>query len=207
MKIRVLSATRQIIDGFEINMNAEVTGPSGKVTLHSPSCLFEVSSDHTDASLLQQQTDPAKTEPLDEEKEGLVATLEMQSDICKADKENGKTSSLMQSFAFGELSLFKGYEHVNDDLGRIDVPLMEGAPAQVDLRSKYPKCFIQNGVENVRNQGKCGSCWAFAMASAGMNNLCTSNNGARSLASESDRYEISVQQILSCNSFQYGCKG
>mmetsp|Transcript_33194 Transcript_33194/g.65423 ORF Transcript_33194/g.65423 Transcript_33194/m.65423 type:complete len:807 (-) Transcript_33194:136-2556(-) len=206
MDIKVLKATRQIIDGFEVNMDVEVKGPDNTVTLHSPSCLFEVSTDHTDASLLQH-SDPAKTDPLDEEKAGLVATLQMQSDLCKADEENGKTSSLIQNFGFGELSLYKGYEHVNDELGRIEVPLMEGAPSNVDLRKIYPKCFIRSGVENVRNQGKCGSCWAFAMASAGMNNLCTSNNGAESLASASDRFEISVQQLMSCNSKKRGCQG
>jgi len=208
MNITVLRATRQIIDGFEINMDVEVTGPAGKTTYHFPQCLFETSSDHTDASLVQSETDPAEKDPTELEKQGLIGTLRMQSDLCKADTESSKDASFVQDFGFGELSLYKGFEHVNDELGFIEVPLMEGAPSQVDFRKKYPKCFrLTQGKESVRNQGQCGSCWAFATASAGMNNLCASHNGAGSLASVNDRFEISVQQLMSCNAHKQGCQG
>merc|ERR550532_1709068 len=82
MEVTVLKATRQIIDGFEVNMDVEVTGPAGKTTYHSPSCLFETSLNHTDASLLE--SDPADTDPTAAEKSGLTATLTMMTDLCKA---------------------------------------------------------------------------------------------------------------------------
>eukprot|EP00419_Tripos_fusus_P079047 CAMPEP_0172938024 /NCGR_PEP_ID=MMETSP1075-20121228/222818_1 /TAXON_ID=2916 /ORGANISM="Ceratium fusus, Strain PA161109" /LENGTH=780 /DNA_ID=CAMNT_0013799403 /DNA_START=104 /DNA_END=2444 /DNA_ORIENTATION=+ len=243
MEVTVLEATRQIIDGFEVNMHVQVKGLGGKLTHHYPSCLFETPP-ADDASLLQQQSDPADTDPTKEEKAGLRATLQMQTDLCKADEKNGTLTSFVEQFGLGELSLYKGFEHVNDELSQIEVPLTKGVPTMfeqfglgelslykgfehvndelsqievpltkgvphnVDHRRSFPQCFrLQNGKESVRNQGKCGSCWAFAFASAGMNNLCTSRRGYSSRASVNDRYEISVQEIISCNSARKGCKG
>merc|ERR1719410_1800374 len=217
--VKVIDATMQIIDGFQVNMNVEMTGPLGKVTHHSPSCLFEKSLNHTDASLLEREadpadpaetlaTDPSEIDPTEAEKSGLVATLTLHTELCKADEQEGKNAASLVKVMFGELSKYKGFEHVNDGLGRIEVPLKEGAPSNVDHRTMFPKCFPEtNGMEVVRNQGQCGSCWAFASASAAMNNLRASKDGARSLASEDDRFEISVQQIMSCNKQERGCKG
>ena len=61
LKLNILSASLQIIDGFEVNTEAEVEGQGGKKR-HSPICLFEASGDHRDASLLQKSADPAETE-------------------------------------------------------------------------------------------------------------------------------------------------
>jgi len=206
-KLNVISATLQIIDGFEVNMDAEVVGQAGK-RKHSLECLFETSTNHTDASLLQQQTDPAETNTTEAEKAGLVGTLRMQTDLCDADVQDGPGTSFEQHVALGELSLYKGYEHVNDELPPAHVQLGEEAPSEVDHRKIFPKCFrLRNGKEAVRNQGGCGSCWGFAFASAAMNNLCHSNGAANSLASIDDRFEVSVQQIMSCNKGKKGCNG
>merc|ERR1719506_2126429 len=40
-----------------------------------------------------------------------------------------------------------------------------------------------------------------------MNSICVSGRGTQSLATTDDRYEVSVQQLMSCNDKQRGCNG
>jgi len=208
LQLRVLRADRQIIDGVEVNMDVEVMGPAGKTTRHAPSCFFELFPDAKDASLLQSLEDPADTDLTESEKKGMKATLRTVSDLCKADEEDGKNAFVGDLPSMGLLSFYKGYEHMNDELPMAKVTMRHDLPQDVDLRTKYPKCFQQGGREVIRNQGSCGSCWAFSGASTMMNNLCTSKEDSLlSFASKNDRYEVSVQQIMSCNSGKVGCDG
>lgn len=55
-----------------------------------------------------------------------------------------------------------------------------------------------NGVTPARNQGSCGSCWAFAAMSAW--------EGALAVY-EGIQYDLSEQQVLSCNLFGCSCDG
>lgn len=216
-KMEVLSAVVVVIDGLATQLFVKLTGPNGTETLHEPRCLFQVSTNHTDATLLQLspvvEQDIANLQPTDLEKRGLHATLELTVPLCSADDhsdagvDEDSATNLLQR-GMGELSLYKGFEHVNDRLPRIHVPRRADAPMNFDMRTEYPACFPdQDGKEVVRNQGKCGSCWAFATSSATMNNLCVSGVGLEALANPQDRYEVSVQQILSCNSDKSGCEG
>jgi len=177
-------------------------------------------------------SDDKKTES---EKKGLHATLVMTIDVCNMEEESSivtrnatkvnvtntstptedfedASKSLMQH-RMGEVSFYKGFEHYNDKVPRAKkLPkhfTKSKAPDAYDLRDHYPGCFPLDGTEVVRDQGNCGSCWAFASATAIMTNLCISGYGGGQdvLNSPTDRIEVSVQELISCNDNQAGCEG
>jgi len=213
IKIKVLSATMEIIDGIAVEMVVRVNGTDGTKKLHEVKCEFETSGDHKDADLLQRADNRDVPDETEEEKEGMVASLVMEVDICAMKHEDSLTpdeadgASLIAKKPTGELSRYKGYEHVNDNLPNLGFLQNTAAPESYDMTNKFPSCFINDGAEAVRNQAQCGSCWAFAVASAAMANLCVSSTGSPTHRSSDDRYEVSVQQIMSCNPEQRGCHG
>lgn len=53
-------------------------------------------------------------------------------------------------------------------------------------------------VSPIQNQGQCGSCWAFATTAAVETSYAVKNNSL---------LKLSEQQLVSCNSENYGCSG
>eukprot|EP00747_Dinoflagellata_sp_TGD_P148374 gnl/TRDRNA2_/TRDRNA2_176919_c0_seq14.p1 gnl/TRDRNA2_/TRDRNA2_176919_c0~~gnl/TRDRNA2_/TRDRNA2_176919_c0_seq14.p1 ORF type:complete len:615 (-),score=113.85 gnl/TRDRNA2_/TRDRNA2_176919_c0_seq14:64-1908(-) len=217
--VEVQSATLHIIDGFAVKMMVKLSGENGKITKHDPVCEFKVPQ--TEVAQLWQ-TDVGKHDDLPEEKKGLRATLQMNvDDLCKADQsdsisgDEAQVMVLMDEYKFGWLPGFKGYEVPETpamDLPEVEVKRML---PEYDFRWTFPKCAPKDGREIVRNQGKCGSCWAFAVGTSMMNNICSSGLGKDSLAKPSDRLETSVQAMMSCSKDPFekedpkplGCKG
>ena len=77
-------------------------------------------------------------------------------------------------------------------------PESVGLPRAFDAREAFPKCAGVIG--SVRDQGKCGSCWAVAATEVMNDRLCVASGGRR-------RRELSPQYALSCFDAGAGCDG
>ncbi len=71
------------------------------------------------------------------------------------------------------------------------------APAEVGLPAAWNWCD-QNACTPIRDQGSCGSCWAFATIAALESNL---------LIKDTLSTDLSEQQLVSCNTQNWGCNG
>lgn len=69
-------------------------------------------------------------------------------------------------------------------------------PNSFDWRLLHPECFI----DVIRDQKNCGGCWAFATTAAVSERICIKNK-----STETNLY--SVQDLLSCDTFNKGCSG
>merc|ERR1719316_235766 len=72
------------------------------------------------------------------------------------------------------------------------------APKDFDGRKGWPACAKNIG--HVRDQGKCGSCWAQATAGAFNDRLCVSSKGKLTA-------EISTADMTGCSKKNLGCNG
>ncbi|XP_032416853.1 cathepsin B [Xiphophorus hellerii] len=71
-------------------------------------------------------------------------------------------------------------------------------PAEFDSREQWPNCPT---LREIRDQGSCGSCWAFGAAEAISDRICIHTNGKVSV-------EISPQDLLTCcDKCGMGCGG
>lgn len=68
-----------------------------------------------------------------------------------------------------------------------------GFPDSFDARSEFGSCM-----HPIRDQAKCGSCWAFGAAETLSDNLCAAGSPAGVL---------SPQDLVSCDSVDHGCNG
>lgn len=70
-------------------------------------------------------------------------------------------------------------------------------PDSFDARSKWPNCPSLNAI---RDQGCCGSCWAFGAVTAMTDRVCIASNGSK-------HFHFSAEDLLACSSPKDGCRG
>jgi len=73
----------------------------------------------------------------------------------------------------------------------------KAAPESFDSRTQWQTCKT---VGDIRNQGQCGSCWAFAATEAMADRFCIASKG-------SINKQLSPQDMVSCDKGDYGCQG
>lgn len=69
----------------------------------------------------------------------------------------------------------------------------ETAPDKYYFYDQYPKCEI-----NIKNQGQCGSCWAFGSTGAASDRFCKATGSI---------VDLSPQWLVSCDRLDHGCNG
>jgi len=74
-------------------------------------------------------------------------------------------------------------------------PIDPYLPEQFNYKEKWPKCF-----HTIRDQGNCGSCWAFAASEVLSDRFCIASNSRINEV-------LSPQDLVSCDSRDRGCAG
>jgi len=83
-------------------------------------------------------------------------------------------------------------------LPEIHHELNEAIPDTFDAREQWPNC---KRISEIRDQGSCGSCWAFGAAEAMSDRVCIASNGQKQV-------DVSAEDLLSCcSSCGFGCDG
>lgn len=68
-------------------------------------------------------------------------------------------------------------------------------PDSFDSRTKWPNC-----IHAIRDQARCGSCWAFGASEAHSDRLCIASQ-------EKINVVLSAQDLVSCDDGNFGCDG
>jgi len=206
----ILSARLRVVEGFSVQTLVRVSGCSGhgpgspeqeQRSLPTPGHCYHTAEFAFKAAPRRGEAAPTAR--------GLSARLLMHVDLCSI----GANSSLRlddpdiatESPRVGQRRRGRG--------GRLRVPgdvqdLRRGlrgagsVPANFSFLEAFPGCFGNASV--VRSQGVCASAWAFASASAISASLCASSPHA---ATGAQGWQVSVQQLLSCNPSMRGCDG
>ena len=76
-----------------------------------------------------------------------------------------------------------------------EIALQQAIPVSFDWRSQDPTC-----IHSVRDQGGCGSCWAFSSTGMLEDRFCIATNGLVNV-------RLSPEDMVACNVNNGGCKG
>jgi len=68
-------------------------------------------------------------------------------------------------------------------------------PTSFDARKQWPSC-----IHSIRDQGQCGSCWAFGATESLEDRFCIVTSGSINV-------QLGEQTMVSCDKTDYGCQG
>eukprot|EP01132_Coremiostelium_polycephalum_P008068 gene8068-9926_t len=109
-------------------------------------------------------------------------------------KKHTKFAQMSVSEAMGLLGADKPFG-TPEDIPAF-VSQFNGIPAEFDSATAFPGC-----VGAIRNQGRCGSCWAFAASEVLADRLCIASHGIVNVT-------LSPQSLVSCDvARNMGCNG
>merc|ERR1719291_483978 len=80
-------------------------------------------------------------------------------------------------------------------------------PRAFDARKRWSEC---PSIRTIRNQGKCGSCWAFSAATVLADRFCVASLGSGGSTSERrllSNLVLSPQYMIDCDGVDAGCGG
>jgi len=120
--------------------------------------------------------------------EVFMQNMQMAAEL-NADESDAEYGMTVMSDRFPEE--INTHLEIPEHIVREDIPIVE-APTSFDARNK-------GWVPAVRNQGQCGSCWAFATAAVMEINYAKKHGGSPLVLSE--------QQIVDCDTSNSGCGG
>jgi cathepsin B len=101
------------------------------------------------------------------------------------------------------LRYLKGLMGVHKDNKKYRLPILRHEenveiPEAFDSRKQWPEC---KSISEIRDQGSCGSCWAFGAVEAMTDRICIASKGTK-------QFEISAEDLVSCcDSCGFGCDG
>jgi cathepsin B len=103
---------------------------------------------------------------------------------------------------------FKGLSHwdLRNKLGLLGMPAEELAPLPVGEKNyELPADFVSNDkwpecIHPIRDQQRCGSCWAFAASEVLSDRFCIASEGKVNVV-------LSPQDMVSCDKQDLGCNG
>ena len=99
-------------------------------------------------------------------------------------------SSFMRSSLHGHLAPSPHYEELSSSTTSI--------PTAFDSRTHFSACTAV--LSRIRNQGHCGSCWAFGAVESLADRICIASGGKLSP-------KLSAQSLIDCDRTDSGCQG
>lgn len=124
--------------------------------------------------------------------------------IALANEEANGVWHASESSVFAGTTLKDAQQHLGTKIRPLQLPLKEtakawpgfGLPLAFDARVHWPQC---KSIGSIRNQGRCGSCWAFAAVEAFADRLC--------IGGGSMTFSGSAEYMVDCDQQQAGCSG